>query len=85
MFLHIGNDIIIRKSDVIAVCDMDTVTASPDGADFINRAGDRIIDDMSGLLPKSFIVVSDSFNGFKIYTSCLNSSTLYSRMNSLNY
>lgn len=85
MFLHIGNDIILRESDIIAVCDMDTVTATPDGADFINRAGDRIIDDMSGLLPKSFIVASDRFNGFKIFTSSLNSSTLLSRMNSSEF
>lgn len=86
MFLHIGNDIMIPKRDIIAICDMDNVTSTKDGANFINMIQeDKIIDDMSGLLPKSFIIVSDKYNEFKIFTSCLNTSTLKKRLEIRTY
>ncbi len=86
MFLHIGNGIMIPKKDIIAVCDMDNVTATKEGAAFINKIQeDKIIDDMSGLLPKSFIVVSDKYNGFKVFTSSLNTSTLKNRLYTRTY
>lgn len=81
MYLHIGNDIMINENDIIAVFDMDNVTTTENGRNFIMSAEkDKIVDDLSGLLPKSFIVVSDKFNSFKVYTSCLNTSTLYKRL-----
>ena len=86
MFLHIGNDIMIPKKDIIAICDMDNVTSTKDGAEFFNRIeDDKIIDDMSGLLPKAFIIVSDKYNGFKIFTSSLNTSTLKKRLEIRTY
>lgn len=65
---------------------MDNVTATKEGAAFINKIQeDKIIDDMSGLLPKSFIVVSDKYNGFKVFTSSLNTSTLKNRLYTRTY
>lgn len=81
MFLHIGNDIVIKKEDIIAICDFDNNTRTEDGISFLKKAEyGKTVSDMSGLLPKSYIVATDNFNSFKVYTSCLNTATLKKRM-----
>ena len=80
MYLHLGNDIVVRKSDIIGVFDLDNTSqsaltrrylaAAEKAGSVVNAAGDE--------LPKSFVVCGD--NGTQtVYLSQLNSSTLYKR------
>ena len=80
MYLHLGNDIVVRKSDIIGVFDLDNTSqsaltrrylAAAEKAGYVvNAAGDE--------LPKSFVVCGE--NGAQtVYLSQLNSSTLYKR------
>ncbi len=80
MYLHLGNDIVVRKSDIIGVFDLDITSqsaltrrylaAAEKAGSVVNAAGDE--------LPKSFVVCGE--NGTQtVYLSQLNSSTLYKR------
>ncbi|MBR3791509.1 MAG: DUF370 domain-containing protein [Clostridia bacterium] len=79
MFLHIGNDVVVRKTDIIAVFDMDNTTISKQSRDFLTMAqkNDEVID-ICDDLPKSYIVVNcDGQN--KVYISSVSSQTIYKR------
>ena len=82
MFLHIGNDVVVRSDDVIAVFDMDNTTISPRSREFLTNAqkcGEviNICDD----LPKSYVVTS--FEGHtKVYISSVSTQTIFKRSNS---
>ena len=84
MFLHLGNDVVIRKADVLAVFDLDNTSqshltrrflaaAEKDGA-VVNAAGEE--------LPKSFVLCSRK-GGQVVYLSQLNPSTLLRRSEAL--
>jgi len=55
VFLHLGNDVTVRTSDVIGVFDMDTATAAQSTRDFLQgqEKASRVTD-VSEELPKSF-------------------------------
>ena len=77
MFLHLGNDVVVRKKDVVAVFDLDNTSqshltrgylaAAEQAGQVVNAAGDE--------LPKSFIVVCAGAGGQTVYLSQLNSSS----------
>ncbi len=84
MFVHIGNDVVVRSEDVIAVFDMDNTTISARDRAFLSNAqkcGEviNICDD----LPKSYVVTS--FEGHnKVYISSVSTQTIFKRANSKN-
>ena len=83
MYLHLGNDIVVRKSDIIGVFDLDITSqsaltrrylAAAEKAGYVvNAAGDE--------LPKSFVVCARDGRQ-TVYLSQLNSSTLFKRSDS---
>ena len=81
MYLHLGNDHVVRKSDIVAIFDLDNTSQSYLTRDYLSRAekdGKMII--ASGEeLPKSFVVCRDAKGGQVVYLSLLNSSTLLKR------
>ena len=82
MFLHIGNDVVVRSEDVVAVFDMDNTTISPRSREFLSNAQKcseviNICDD----LPKSYIVTN--FDGEnRVYISSISTQTILKRANS---
>ena len=80
MYLHLGNDVVVRKSEIVGVFDLDITSqsaltrrylASAEKAGYVvNAAGDE--------LPKSFVVCGDKGTQ-TVYLSQLNSSTLLKR------
>ncbi len=59
MYLHIGNDVVIRTCDIIGIFDIDNTTVSRLGKGFLHAAQDNgevvyATEDM----PKSFIVTN---------------------------
>ncbi len=60
MYIHAGNDRVIRTRDIIGIFDMDTATVSAETKKFLSEAqsGGRIILTTYDL-PKSFILTGD--------------------------
>ena len=73
MYVHIGENRVLRKKDILFIFDMDSTTVSVHTRNYLNKAQreNRVI--TVGLdLPKSFIVTQDN----KIYLSPFNSTTI---------
>lgn len=75
MYLHIGNNKVLRKSSIIGIFDMDNATVSHISRKFLIGAEKRnklivVTDD----IPKSFILTDDG-----VYLSQISSSALLGR------
>lgn len=83
MYLHLGNDISVRKQEIVAIFDLDNtsqsaltrryLSAAEKAGSVVNAAGDE--------LPKSFVVCAREGRQ-TVYLSQLNSSTLLRRSES---
>lgn len=79
VFLHIGNDVVVRKTDIIAVFDMDNTTISRQSRDFLQKAQkDKEVIDICEDLPKSYIVTNCD-GKTNVYISSVSSQTIYKR------
>ena len=78
MYLHLGENKIIRKSDVVGIFDSDTATVSKTTRKFLTDAERRGALESVGDVPKSFTVIK-SKKEEKIYFSQLSSKTLAHR------
>ena len=75
MYLHIGENYVLKTDAVIGIFDMDTATVNKATRDYLNKAEkEKRIVYTSYELPKSFIVTEE-----KIYVSPLNTATLLKR------
>jgi extracellular matrix regulatory protein B len=79
MFLHIGGDVVIPVSTIIAILDIESTTISKDTKEFLTIAEEEgFIDSISDDLPKSFII-TETDKKSKIYLSPISSITLQKR------
>ena len=79
MYLHLGNDVVIRTEDIIAMFDIDACTVSKKTRDFLALAQKRgQVVNVSYELPKSF-VVSQEKDKQRIYICQLSPITLIRR------
>lgn len=79
MFLHLGQDTVVKFSDIIGIFDMDTTTVQKNSRIFLNKAeknGEVV--NVSFELPKSFILCNEKGKN-KVYISQISSSTLQKR------
>jgi len=79
MYLHLGQNIVVKKAQVIGIFDLDNTTGSYITRKFLadaEKAG-RVIS-VSDELPKSFVLCGED-NGMKIYLSQLSTQTLLKR------
>lgn len=80
MYLHLGNDVVVRKSDVVGIFDLDNTSQSALTRRYLaaaEKAGSVV--NAAGLeLPKSFVVCADGERQ-TVYLSQLNASTLFKR------
>ena len=85
MYLHLGNDTVVRKTDVLAVFDLDNSSQSRVTRAFLSRAekSGALVNAAGDELPKSFVVCAAPGGGQTVYLSQLNSSTLLKRSESL--
>lgn len=80
MYLHLGNDCVVRKSDIIGIFDLENTSLSKDTKDFLNNAsknGEVVYLTMD--IPKSYIVCQNGGEK-KIFISLLSASTLRKRL-----
>ena len=76
MFLHLGSDILVRLTDVVAILDLDTALQSRDTRELLDlaRTEGRVKDPQSG--PAKTIVLVDDM----VYLSSISSTTLLRRV-----
>ena len=81
MYLHLGNGVVVRREDILAVCDLDNTSQSHLTRNFLSRAekAGQVISTAPEELPKSFVVCRTPGEEQRVYLSQLNSSTLYRR------
>ncbi len=82
MYVHAGNNRIIRTREIIGIFDMDTATIQTATREYLRAAekDERMIN-IKEEIPKSFIVTSDG-NKDKVYVSQISTSALLGRINS---
>ena len=79
MYLHLGQDTIVRKSDVVGIYDLDNCTASHLTRDFLTRAerAGQVVG-IAEDIPKSLVLVT-SGGKTTVYLSQLSTATLQKR------
>ena len=79
MYLHLGNEVSIRTSDIIGIFDLDATTISKDTKGFLRRCEDNdMVTNVSSDLPKSFVLCR--YNGdVQIFITAISSATLKKR------
>ncbi|MBO5745573.1 MAG: DUF370 domain-containing protein [Clostridia bacterium] len=80
MYLHLGQDTVVKFDSIVGIFDMDTTTVSKFSREFLSRSEkQKNVINVSFELPKSFIVCNE--NGqLKTYISQLSSTTLQKRV-----
>lgn len=80
MYLHLGSDVVVSQSEILAIFDMDTTSFSYITKEFLAHAQReyKIIDVSRNDLPKSYILCGTKQH-YYIYISPLSASTLYKR------
>lgn len=79
MYIHLGNDVVVRKDEVIAVFDMDNTTISKHSRKFLTEAEKAgAVIDITDDLPKSYIVTGFG-DEIRVFISSVSSKTLYKR------
>ncbi len=82
MYLHLGNDCIVKKSDIIGVFDMDNTTITKQGRKFLTIAEkNKEVVYTTEDLPKSYIIANNNKQN-TVYISAISSNTLLKRSNS---
>lgn len=83
MYIHLGQDTVVKKEDIIGIFDLDNTTISKRTRDYLAKAEKqgRVIN-VSFELPKSFIVCRNKEKGQIVYISQLSSTTLLKRSES---
>ncbi len=80
MYLHLGQDVLVKTSDVIGIFDMDNTTVSKHTRAFLaaaEKAG-RVVSAADDL-PKTFILCGRSRADCRVYLSQISSATLRKR------
>ena len=81
MYLHLGEDTIVKTKDIIGIFDLDTTTVMKASRTFINKAEkEKRTVTVSFELPKSFVVCKGKEEKENtVYISQLSSTTLETR------
>ena len=83
MYLHIGQNEIIPDRRIIGILDLDKCSYSKRTRDYLAAAEQEgVVLDVSGDIPKSFVVCDHPYHRQIVYLSQLNSSTLKNRAES---
>ena len=83
MYIHLGNETVVKDNEIIGIFDMETTTVSKNTRLFLENAEkQKKVINVSYELPKSFIVTNDK-NKSRVYISQISSQTLQKRSNIL--
>ena len=81
MYLHLGQETVVKSKDIVGIFDMDTSTVSKSTREYLSKAekaGEVVT--ITFELPKTFVVVNKKKSKEKtVYVSQLSSTTLEKR------
>ncbi len=78
MYLHMGQDYIVREQEIIGIFDIDTTSTGKRTREFLDRAErEGAVVSMSNDIPKSFIVTDFPYE--TVYLSPIGSAALAGR------
>lgn len=82
MYLHLGNDIVVKTEDIIGIFDLDNTTVSAHTRKYLSKSEkEKQVIYVSLELPKAFIVCKGKKDKKqKIYISQISSQTLLKRI-----
>ena len=79
MYLHLGSDIIVKKSDIVGIFELDGKVTTETTKRFLNNAQNEGNIESAGYdLPKSYILVKNE-KGEKVYFSHISVASLIKR------
>ena len=79
MYLHLGQDTVVRTSDVVAIFDLENASIAKSTKGYLAAAQKRgMVINVSTELPKSFVICTEH-GSTKVYISQISSSTLKKR------
>lgn len=86
MYLHLGKNVVVAYSEIVAVCDLDNSSHSHITRAYLTAAekSGQVVN-VSDDLPKSFVVCQKADGSQILYLSQLASSTLLKRANTLSF
>lgn len=86
MFIHLGQETVVKQDEVVGIFDMDNTTISKHTRKFLNFAEKRgEVVNITYELPKSFVVCAkNKGKNKKVYISQISSLTLHKRSGFLN-
>lgn len=83
MYLHLGQNEIVSERRIIGIFDLDKCSYEKRTRDYLAAAEQEgVVLDISGELPKSFVVCDHPYHRQIVYLSQLNPSTLKNRAES---
>ena len=75
MYIHLGQDTVVKKESIIGIFDMDTSTVNKATRDYLKKAEqEKRVIYVNYDLPKCFVVTDKN-----VYISAINTSTLSKR------
>lgn len=81
MYLHLGQDTVIKTQEIVGIFDLDTSTISKHTRDYLTvceKSGEVV--NVTNELPKSFVLCCDQSGNRRVYINQLSSSTLLGRI-----
>ena len=83
MYIHLGNETVVKDNEIIGIFDMETTTVSKNTRLFLEKAEkQKKVINVSYEIHKSFNVTNDK-NKSSVYISQISSQTLQKRSNIL--
>ena len=83
MYLHLGQNEVIAEHRIIGIFALDKCSTSKRTRDYLSAAErEGVVLDISGDLPKSFVICDHPYHRQIVYLSQLNPSTLKNRAES---
>ena len=80
MYLHIGGNEILPEKRIIGIFDLDQCTCGRRGKEYLHRAEeDGTVLDVSGDIPRSFVVADHPYHRQIVYLSQLSPAALQRR------
>ena len=80
MYIHLGEDTVVRDRDIIGIFDIENTSVGKHTKNFLNRAGKQNkIYTVSYEMPKSFVICSNEEEKETVYVSQISAATLKKR------
>ena len=82
MYLHLGQDTVVKLSEVVAIFDLENASIAKATKRYLAQAQKQgLVVNVSTELPKSFVVCVDEKGKNTVYISQISSTTLKKRTN----